>query len=124
MAALHRSQAISTSPSSAGRSATNTCSTSSISMRRAAPNEPNLDIIYLDAAGATTSRRIWPFVLGFFERVRVVAARCTLRDDVRHFRTDRIVTLETTGIRYPKRKAVLLKDWRAAHDADAYADKI
>jgi predicted DNA-binding transcriptional regulator YafY len=93
-------------------------------IRRAIRNEHMLDLVYLDAAGATTNRRVWPFVLGFFERVRIVAAWCTLREDVRHFRTDRIVTLETTGIRYPKRKAALLKDWRAAHDADAYADKI
>jgi predicted DNA-binding transcriptional regulator YafY len=93
-------------------------------IRKAIRNEHMVDITYLDAAGATTSRRIWPFVLGFFERVRVVAAWCTLREDVRHFRADRIVTLQQTGIRYPKRKAVLLKDWRAAHDADAYADKI
>ena len=82
------------------------------------------DMTYLDAAGAMTERRIWPFALGFFERVRVVVAWCTLRDDVRHFRTDRIVTLEATGVRYPRRKAVLLKDWRTARDSDAYTDKI
>jgi len=92
-------------------------------IRRAIRNEHMLDITYLDAAGAATSRRIWPFVLGFFERVRVVAAWCTLRDDVRHFRADRIVTLESTGIRYPRRKAVLLKEWRIAKESDADADK-
>lgn len=95
-------------------------------IRKAIRNEHMVDITYLDAAGAATSRRIWPFVLGFFERVRVVAAWCTLRDDVRHFRTDRIVTLEPTGIRYPRRKAVLLKEWRAENSlmVDANTDKI
>jgi len=92
-------------------------------VRKAIRNEHMLDITYLDAAGATTNRRIWPFVLGFFERVRIVAAWCTLRDDVRHFRADRILTMETTGIRYPRRKAVLLKEWRMAHDDNANADK-
>jgi predicted DNA-binding transcriptional regulator YafY len=93
-------------------------------IRRSIRNEHMLDMTYLDAAGAMTERRIWPFALGFFERVRVLVAWCTLRDDVRHFRTDRIVTLEATGARYPRRKAVLLKDWRMARDSDAYTDKI
>jgi predicted DNA-binding transcriptional regulator YafY len=93
-------------------------------VRKAIRNEHMIDIMYLDAAGTLTSRRVWPFVLGFFERVRVVAAWCTLRDDVRHFRTDRIMTLESTGIRYPRRKAVLLKEWRMANEADANAAKI
>jgi len=92
-------------------------------VRKAIRNEHMLDITYLDAAGATTSRRIWPFVLGFFERVRIVAAWCTLRDDVRHFRADRILTMETTGIRYPRRKAVLLKEWRMAHESNTDTDK-
>jgi predicted DNA-binding transcriptional regulator YafY len=86
-------------------------------IRKTIRNEHMLDITYTDAAGAMTNRRIWPFMLGFFERVRVVGAWCTLRNDVRHFRTDRIVTMETTGIRYPRRKAVLLKEWRAAAEA-------
>ena len=38
-------------------------------------------------------RTIWPFALGFFDRVRVVVAWCELRQDFRHFRTDRIATL-------------------------------
>jgi predicted DNA-binding transcriptional regulator YafY len=89
-------------------------------IRKAIRNEHMLDITYFDATGAITTRRIWPFMLGFFERVRVVAAWCTLRDGNRHFRTDRIMTLEATGVRYPRRKAVLLKDWRE-EDAAAKA---
>jgi predicted DNA-binding transcriptional regulator YafY len=84
-------------------------------VRKAIRNEHMLDIAYLDASGAATERRIWPFVLGFFEHVRIVGAWCTLRNDMRHFRVDRIVSLEPTGIRYPRRKAVLLKEWRMEH---------
>jgi predicted DNA-binding transcriptional regulator YafY len=96
-------------------------------IRRAIRNEHMVDISYLDAAGVATTRRVWPFVLGFFERVRIVGAWCTLRNDIRHFRTDRILMLELTGTRYPRRKAVLLKEWREANSAkhgDANADKI
>jgi predicted DNA-binding transcriptional regulator YafY len=92
-------------------------------IRRAIRNEHMIDISYLDAAGAATSRRVWPFMLGFFERARVIGAWCTLRDDIRHFRTDRILTLDTTGMRYPRRKAVLLKEWRTASDKQAASAK-
>lgn len=91
-------------------------------IRKAIRNEHMLDIRYLDASGQETTRRIWPFVLGFYERAWVVAAWCTLRNDVRHFRTDRILSLETTGIRYPKRKAVLVKEWKAVHSYMAEAN--
>ncbi len=84
-------------------------------VRKAIRNEHMVDICYLDASGTATERRIWPFVLGFFERVRIVGAWCTLRQDIRHFRVDRIVSLEPTGLRYPRRKAVLLKEWRTEH---------
>ena len=65
-------------------------------------------------ATARDSRRtIWPFALGFFERVRVVVAWCEMREDFRHFRTDRISKVQVTDKRYPRRRQMLLKDWRA-----------
>jgi hypothetical protein len=38
-----------------------------------------------------------PFALAFFDRVRVVAASCELRDGYRHFRTDRITAPKSTA---------------------------
>jgi predicted DNA-binding transcriptional regulator YafY len=61
-----------------------------------------------------TRRVIWPFALGFFDRARVVAAWCELRQGYRHFRTDRIAALTLTETRYPRRRQVLLKEWREA----------
>jgi predicted DNA-binding transcriptional regulator YafY len=93
-------------------------------VRKAIRNEHIVDISYIDAAGAATERRIWPFALGYFDRVRVVAAWCEKRNDFRNFRTDRIQSLETAAKRYPRRKAELLKSWRIAegivnlHDTD------
>lgn len=83
-------------------------------VRKAIRNEHMVDISYIDAAGAATERRIWPFALGYFDRVRVVAAWCEKRNDFRNFRTDRIQALETAAKRYPRRKAELLKSWRIA----------
>jgi predicted DNA-binding transcriptional regulator YafY len=35
-----------------------------------------------------------------------------MREDFRHFRTDRIEKAKPLKQRYPKRRRVLLKDWR------------
>lgn len=82
-------------------------------IRGAIRNERKLVIAYSDGTGTRTSRTIWPFALAFFDRVRVVAAWCELRQGFRHFRTDRIVSLRSTADRYARRRAVLLKEWRA-----------
>jgi|SRR5579863_610288 len=81
-------------------------------IRQAIRTERKLRIAYADAAGEKTRRTVWPFALGFFERVRVVVAWCELRQDYRHFRIDRIVALTLTETRYKKRRQVLLKEWR------------
>ena len=83
-------------------------------IRRAIRNEHKLRIRYADKAGGKTSRTIWPFAIGFFDRARVVVAWCELRQGFRHFRTDRIAALTSTDRRYQRRRAVLLKEWRAA----------
>ena len=81
-------------------------------IRKAIRAERKLAIAYRDASGAETRRTIWPFALGFFERVRIVAAWCELRDDFRNFRIDRIASLVPKAARYPRRRQALLKDWR------------
>ncbi|MGO4843767.1 helix-turn-helix transcriptional regulator, partial [Rhizobiaceae sp. 2RAB30] len=63
--------------------------------------------------GDRSRRTVWPFALGFFDKVRVLVAWCELRQGFRHFRTDRIASLATTDERYPRRRQVLLKEWRA-----------
>ena len=88
-------------------------------VRKAIRNEHIVAIDYVDAAGVPTERRIWPFALGFYERVRVVAAWCEMRNDFRNFRTDRIQRMEPQGKRYPRRKAELLKAWRIAEGREA-----
>jgi predicted DNA-binding transcriptional regulator YafY len=81
-------------------------------IRKAIRAERKLAIAYRDANGAETRRTIWPFALGFFERVRIVAAWCELRDDFRNFRIDRIASLVPKAARYPRRRQALLKEWR------------
>ena len=82
-------------------------------IRLAIRTERKLRIDYVDGGGRDSNRMIWPFALGFFDRVRVVAAWCETREGFRHFRTDRISKLQLVDKRYPRRRQVLLKDWRA-----------
>ncbi|MET2830271.1 helix-turn-helix transcriptional regulator [Mesorhizobium shangrilense] len=85
-------------------------------VRQAIRDERKLGFLYRDAGGAASERTVWPFALGFFDKVRVVVAWCEMRQDFRHFRADRIAELKATDIRYPRRRQVLLKEWRATLD--------
>jgi predicted DNA-binding transcriptional regulator YafY len=89
-------------------------------IRLAIRNERKLGISYRDKDGVASRRTIWPFAVGFFEKARVVVAWCELRQDFRHFRTDRIVTLNLSERRYPRRRQAMLKEWRE-RDATAEA---
>ena len=81
-------------------------------IRQAIRTEHKLHLTYRDAASQDTARTVWPFALGFFDRVRVVVAWCELRGEIRHFRTDRIAALTALDERYPQRRQALLKAWR------------
>lgn len=81
-------------------------------IRQAIRTERKMGLSYRDEKGSDSKRTIWPFGLGFFEKARVVMAWCELREDFRHFRTDRIVSLTVTDKRYPRRRQVMLKEWR------------
>jgi predicted DNA-binding transcriptional regulator YafY len=81
-------------------------------IRLAIRQQQKLRITYRDGNERESARTVWPFALGFFDRARVVAAWCELRTSIRHFRTDRIVALETLPQRYPERRQALLAAWR------------
>lgn len=53
-----------------------------------------LRIHYRDEGGLETERIVWPVILGYTETVRLLAAWCELRNEFRHFRTDRILDAE------------------------------
>ena len=81
-------------------------------IRKAIRSEHKLRITYTDEKENRTQRTIWPIALGFFERIRVVAAWCETRRDYRHFRTDRIRSLKMTDTRYRRRRFDMLREWR------------
>ena len=87
-------------------------------VRQAIRAERKLTIAYADAAGAASERTIWPMALAFFDHVRIIVAWCELRADYRSFRADRIHRLEATPERYPRRRQVMLREWRQREGID------
>lgn len=81
-------------------------------LRAAIRQEHAIEIEYLDLKDQPSKRKIWPFLLVFFQEVRTVAAWCELRGDFRNFRADRIVSLRDTKQRYPQRRHGLIARWR------------
>lgn len=81
-------------------------------IRLAMRKEYKLQMTYRDVEGHESQRIIWPIALGFFEEVHVIVAWCELRENFRHFRTDRIIHLTSLETRYPGRRQTLLKKWR------------
>ncbi|GLQ09672.1 transcriptional regulator [Devosia yakushimensis] len=84
-------------------------------IRLAIRGEYKLRIRYRSLGGDLSTRTIWPFLIGFFEDARIVAGWCELRQDYRHFRIDLIENIERLAERYPKRRAVMLREWRAIY---------
>jgi predicted DNA-binding transcriptional regulator YafY len=82
-------------------------------LRAAIRERRKVAIVYQDEQGRATTRVIWPLALGYFEMSRIVVAWCELRDDFRHFRTDRMRKAEVTRQRYRGNRAALLGRWRA-----------
>lgn len=81
-------------------------------IRKAIRAEHKIAITYRDLKDQTSQRTIWPFAIGFFDQARVLVAWCELRQEIRHFRSDRISTITVLPERYPKRRQALLKLWR------------
>jgi predicted DNA-binding transcriptional regulator YafY len=55
-------------------------------------------------------------LFGFLDTMRVIAAWCELRQDFRHFRTDRIVTAEFLDDRHGSRPGILRQRWKRYMD--------
>lgn len=89
-------------------------------LRAAIRSQEKLRIDYEDAHGARSDRVIWPIALGFMNEARALVAWCESRHSYRTFRTDRITSAQETSERYPGRRSVLLRGWRAQinHDGE------
>lgn len=74
-------------------------------------------IAYADDAGTTTSRIVWPFLIGFTARVRSVIAWCELRADFRVFRLERVGAIDFLDDVYAEDPQTLRERWLATKPA-------
>lgn len=81
-------------------------------LREAIRDNRKMTIVYRDSKDKVTRRTIWPFAIGFWDQVQLVAGWCETRSDFRHFRADRVESWTTTDIEYPRRRFDLLQEWR------------
>ena len=83
-----------------------------ILIRKAIRLERKIELEYQDLQNNHSTRILWPIALGFFDEVHLMVGWCELRQDFRHFRTDRILQLSIKEQKYSERRQSLLKKWR------------
>lgn len=86
-------------------------------LREAIRRGMKVTIAYVDENQKPSERTIWPLAIGYMVTVRMVVAWCELRQDFRHFRTDRIQALTVLDTHYGERRHVLMKRWHAHEEA-------
>src|SRR5580692_4711433 len=65
-----------------------------------------------------SERTIWPVILGYAETVRLLIAWCELRQDFRHFRTDRILAAEFLEENYDCHPSALRTRWKRQMESE------
>lgn len=88
-------------------------------IRRAIRNRKKVAIRYVDGNGSATDRIIWPILIGYTDDVRLVVAHCELRNDFRHFRTDRMKHVDILTVAVPERLATLRHRWEKGRQGSA-----
>ncbi|OSI16003.1 helix-turn-helix transcriptional regulator [Neisseria dumasiana] len=88
-------------------------------VRAAIRSNRKLEFDYTDAENRPSRRTVWPFSIGYFDDARLVSAWCELRQDFRHFRSDRIGKAVIGDI-YPTPRMLLLDEWRRREGIDLH----
>ena len=91
-------------------------------LRVAIRNKSIIRVDYLSLPGEKTQREIKPMALLFFQGATLLAGFCTLRQDFRNFRLDRISAFEETERRFTKEHYALRKAYfdRVKEDTRTY----
>lgn len=85
-------------------------------MRLAIRNATVMDLQYRALSEEVTQRTVKPLALIFFPNAHLLGAWCSLRQDYRHFRVDRIISSRDTGENFVKKKRALLRTYIAHVD--------
>jgi predicted DNA-binding transcriptional regulator YafY len=88
-------------------------------LRSAIRNGRKLRLRYRSDAGEETERTVWPVILGYAETTRMLVAWCELRQGFRHFRTNRIIEVETLDESIGLRHGELRRRWQRWREMNA-----
>jgi predicted DNA-binding transcriptional regulator YafY len=83
-------------------------------IRHAIRDGRKMRIAYQDGDGRHTLRVIQPFAVAYYVESTLLCAWCELRNDIRHFRTDRVVSADVLDESFMI-PAVVIADWLTAH---------
>jgi predicted DNA-binding transcriptional regulator YafY len=83
-------------------------------LRRALRARRKLEITYQDGQDRMSRRVVWPVLIGYRDRGRILAAWCELRTDFRYFRTDRMTEARILAERIPEPSDRLRTRWAQA----------
>jgi len=80
-------------------------------LRQAMKANRKVELLYHTPDREPERRIVWPIVIAFFDRVRVLAAWCELRQGYRYFRTDRMQEVNVLDARLPRSRKRIYADW-------------
>lgn len=80
-------------------------------LRRACWNEMAVELLYRDAQGQETRRRVWPLCIIYMDNALLLVAHCLMRGDARSFRLDRMRQMVVTSDSFRPRRAGLLRQY-------------
>ena len=80
-------------------------------VRQAIRLRRKLDLVYRDAAGSASQRKVWPVAIAYTEQLKLISAWCELRNDFRHFRADRVHTCTISDEPIPQTARQLRRSW-------------
>jgi predicted DNA-binding transcriptional regulator YafY len=81
-------------------------------IRTSIRSECKLTLDYRDKIGSSSKRVVWPCAIVVFDHVRIIIAWCEMRSEFRHFRIDRVKKVTALGIRFPRRRIELMREWQ------------
>lgn len=82
-------------------------------IKQAIKKEYKAEITYIDAKKHTSTRVIWPMLIGLFDQYHVLVAWCETRQGFRNFRLDRVKAWQQVEQKYQRSRHELLSEWQA-----------
>lgn len=92
-------------------------------MRTAIREERKVRLDYSDAAGTITRRVVWPLVLIYYVDNAMIVGWCELRQDIRHFRLDRVGTCSFLEDDFKGEGEALIARWEATQKHDTVSTR-